>query len=119
MFESRYGDLLSEAGWSDAPLLICITDESLRIEGELPHAAGGLLLNPLVTDHISILSSIPAYAEWVAVEKDYLLPGLETVYVDPESIRSSGVITECASQAILFCASLNPFQILNIMDLFN
>ena len=65
------------------------------------------------------LSSIPAYAEWVAVEKDYLLPGLETVYVDPESIRSSGVITECASQAILFCASLNPFQILNIMDLFN
>lgn len=36
------------------------------------------------------LSSIPAYAEWVAVEKDYLLPGLQTVYVDPESIRREG-----------------------------
>ena len=36
------------------------------------------------------LSSIPAYAEWVAVEKDYLLPGLQTVYVDLESIRREG-----------------------------
>ena len=36
------------------------------------------------------LSSIPAYAEWVAVEKDYLLPGLQTVYVDPDSIRREG-----------------------------
>lgn len=34
--------------------------------------------------------SIPAYAEWEAVEKDYLLPGLQTVYVDPESIRREG-----------------------------
>jgi hypothetical protein len=29
------------------------------------------------------------------------------------------VTTECASQAILFCASPNLFQILNIMDLSN
>jgi hypothetical protein len=36
------------------------------------------------------LSSASAYAEWVAVEKDYLLPGLQTVYVDPESIRREG-----------------------------
>lgn len=36
------------------------------------------------------LSSIPAHAEWVAVEKDYLLPGLQTVYVDSESIRREG-----------------------------
>ena len=36
------------------------------------------------------LSSAPAYAEWMAVEKDYLLPGLQTVYVDPESIRREG-----------------------------
>ena len=36
------------------------------------------------------LSSAPAYAEWQAVEKDYLLPGLQTVYVDPESIRREG-----------------------------
>ena len=36
------------------------------------------------------LSSIPANAEWTAVEKDYLLPGLQTVYVDPDSIRREG-----------------------------
>ena len=36
------------------------------------------------------LSSVPAYAEWVAVEKDYLLPGLQTVYVDPDTIRREG-----------------------------
>jgi hypothetical protein len=36
------------------------------------------------------LSSLPAYAEWVAVEKDYLLPGLQTVYVDPGAIRREG-----------------------------
>jgi len=36
------------------------------------------------------LSSAPAYAEWMAVEKDYLLPGLQTVYVDPDSIRREG-----------------------------
>jgi hypothetical protein len=37
-----------------------------------------------------MLSSVPAYAEWVAVEKDYLLPGLQTVYVDPDTIRREG-----------------------------
>jgi len=36
------------------------------------------------------LSTVPAYAEWAAVEKDYLLPGLQTVYVDPDSIRREG-----------------------------
>jgi surface-adhesin protein E len=36
------------------------------------------------------LSNAPAYAEWVAVEKDYLLPGLQTVYIDPDSIRREG-----------------------------
>jgi hypothetical protein len=36
------------------------------------------------------LSSVPAYAEWAAVEKDYLLPGLQTVYLDPDSIRREG-----------------------------
>ena len=37
-----------------------------------------------------MLSTVPAYAEWVAVEKDYLLPGLRTVYVDPDTIRREG-----------------------------
>jgi len=36
------------------------------------------------------LSTVPAYAGWVAVEKDYLLPGLQTVYVDPDSIHREG-----------------------------
>lgn len=33
------------------------------------------------------LSVAPAHTEWVAVEKEYLLPGIQTVYVDPASIR--------------------------------
>ena len=37
-----------------------------------------------------VLSTVPAYAEWVVVEKDYLLPGLQTVYVDPDTIRREG-----------------------------
>ena len=37
-----------------------------------------------------VLSSVPAYAEWVAVEKNYLVPGLRTVYVDPDTIRREG-----------------------------
>jgi hypothetical protein len=36
------------------------------------------------------LSSVPAYAEWVAVERDYLVPGLQTVYVDSDTIRREG-----------------------------
>jgi hypothetical protein len=37
-----------------------------------------------------VLSSGPANAEWVAVEKDYLLPGLQTVYIDPDTILREG-----------------------------
>jgi hypothetical protein len=36
------------------------------------------------------LSSGPAYGGWVAVEKPNLLPGLQTVYVDPDTIRREG-----------------------------
>ena len=36
------------------------------------------------------LNSAPACAEWQAVEKDYLVPGLQTVCVDPDSIRREG-----------------------------
>ena len=36
------------------------------------------------------LSSAPVNAEWVAVERDYLVPGLQTVYVDSDSIRREG-----------------------------
>src|SRR5215210_7686768 len=33
------------------------------------------------------LSTIPAHAEWVAVDAPHLLPGLQTVYIDPDTIR--------------------------------
>ena len=36
------------------------------------------------------LSSVPAYAEWVAVERNYLSPGIQTLYVDPDTIRREG-----------------------------
>ena len=34
-----------------------------------------------------LMSPVPASAEWVAVERDYLSPGRQTVYVDSDSIR--------------------------------
>jgi hypothetical protein len=37
-----------------------------------------------------VLVSESVYAEWVAVEKDYLAPGRQTVYIDPDSIHSEG-----------------------------
>ena len=37
-----------------------------------------------------VLSSGPAYAEWVAIEKQYQSPGRQTVYVDPDTIRREG-----------------------------
>ena len=37
-----------------------------------------------------VLVSGSVYAEWVAVEKDYLAPGRQTVYIDPDSIHSEG-----------------------------
>jgi hypothetical protein len=36
------------------------------------------------------LGSVPADAEWVALENSYLLPGLQTVYVDPDTIGREG-----------------------------
>jgi hypothetical protein len=39
---------------------------------------------------VLFLSNVSARAEWVAVEADYLLPGLQTVYVDPDAILREG-----------------------------
>ena len=44
----------------------------------------GLLITLLVLINGSV------HAEWVPVEKDYLSPGLQTVYIDPGSIRTEG-----------------------------
>ncbi len=38
------------------------------------------------------LSTAPVNAEWMVVEKDYLLSGLQTMYVDPDSIRREGTL---------------------------
>jgi hypothetical protein len=37
-----------------------------------------------------LVSSGPAHAEWVAIEKQYQSPGRQTVYVDPDTIRRKG-----------------------------
>jgi len=44
----------------------------------------GLLITLLV------LLSGPVYAEWVAIEKQYQSPGLQTVYIDSAAIRREG-----------------------------
>ncbi len=51
----------------------------------LAYLSGFCLLTTLL-----FLSTVPAYAEWVAIEKDYLVPGLQTVYVDPDTISREG-----------------------------
>ena len=38
------------------------------------------------------LSGESAYAEWVAIEKDYLDPGLRTIYIDPDTISREGTV---------------------------
>jgi len=37
-----------------------------------------------------VLSNGPVYAEWVAVEEKYQVPGLQTVYFDPDILRQEG-----------------------------
>ena len=48
-----------------------------------------------------VISPVPASAEWVAVERDYLSPGLQTVYVDSDTIRREGSLVT-VSQLIDF-----------------
>ena len=38
------------------------------------------------------LSGESAYAEWMVVEKDYLDPGLRTVYIDPDTVSREGTV---------------------------
>jgi hypothetical protein len=39
-----------------------------------------------------VLICAPAYAGWVAVEKDYLDPGLQIVYIDPDTVSGEGTL---------------------------
>src|SRR5262245_5136957 len=56
-----------------------------RLKLPTVHSWGLCLLTTLL-----VLNSASVYAEWVAVEKDYLSPGLQTVYIDPDNIRREG-----------------------------
>ncbi len=46
-------------------------------------------MNRLLLITLLVLSHGPVYAEWVAVENNYL-PGKQTLYVDPDAIRREG-----------------------------
>ena len=37
-----------------------------------------------------LLSTSPVYAEWVALGDKYQTPGLQTLYIDPDTIRRKG-----------------------------
>ena len=68
-------------------LLHCLASYNARPFLKLPLACClgfGALISFL------LLSSGPLYAEWVAVEKKYQSPGLQTVYFDPAAIRREG-----------------------------
>jgi hypothetical protein len=36
------------------------------------------------------LTSSPLHAGWVAIDQQYQLPGLQTVYIDPDTLRKEG-----------------------------
>jgi len=44
----------------------------------------------LLHSALVLLMYQPVFASWVTVEKDYLDPGLRTVYVDPDTISREG-----------------------------
>ncbi len=65
----------------------CLVLHNARLLIKLPlaHCLGlGLLITLL---H---LSSGTLYAEWVAIEKKYQSPGLQTVYFDPDTLHRKG-----------------------------
>jgi len=71
----------------------------LPVPCAVTHYAGSFLKLPptyfsgswlLIT--LLFLSTVPAYAEWVAIEKDYLLPGLQTVYINQDTMRREGYL---------------------------
>ena len=50
----------------------------------------GTHITRLLLITLLVLSHGPVYAEWVAVEKNDQLSALQTVYIDPASIRREG-----------------------------
>ena len=52
------------------------------------HSARLLGFLSLIT--LLVLNGVPVYGEWVAVEKEYFVPGLRAVYVDLDTISKEG-----------------------------
>ncbi len=59
------------------------------------------LSNSWLLIFLLLMNPVPASAEWVAVERDYLSPGRQTVYVDSDTIRREGSLVT-VSQLIDF-----------------
>ena len=76
--------VLRPSGHASLPYSVTHHAEPFRMLPLLYLSASWFLITLLVS------STVPAYAEWVAVEKDYLSPGRQTVYVDPDTISREG-----------------------------
>lgn len=63
--------------------------------------AQSCLSNSWLLISLLLISPVPASAEWVAIERDYLSPGRQTVYVDSDTIRREGSLVT-VSQLIDF-----------------
>lgn len=61
-----------------------------KVKGSCPKQRVAYFSGLWVLITLLFLNTAPAKAEWVAVEKDYLLSGLQTLYVDSDSIRREG-----------------------------
>lgn len=72
------------SGRISPPCFVTQHPGSSRARSQSCFSVSSLLISLLV------LSPVPAYAEWVAVERDYLSPGLQTVYVDSDTMRREG-----------------------------
>lgn len=58
------------------------------------HASLKIQIRFVLLIALLVLSGGPAYGDWVAVEKKYQLPGLETKYIDRDTIhREDGLVT--------------------------
>ena len=65
-----------------------VTRHNLREHGyPFPSASASVFWSLIV---FLYLSCVPAYAEWVAVEKDYPSPGLQILYIEPDTLRREG-----------------------------
>ena len=60
--------------------------------GMMDRRRHGSLLPLVILLILVLFSHEPVLAGWMAVERDYLDPGLRTVYIDPDGIRREGTL---------------------------